>query len=350
MVKKIKRLVKRPKVDSPEYIEQAAENAPRITNRTVAEHREQVLSRARKYVLPLQHSKHQIVIITTTLFLVSVIAFFSYCVVALYRLQSNTVFLYRVTQVIPFPVARVGNNFVAYENYLFELRRYVHYYENQQATDFTDPNSKPQLDAYRQQALDKVVNDAYVKQLAARHGVTITDQELDEKIAVVRSQNRLGGSDEVFEDVLRDYYGWTTTDFRRSLKAEMLAEKVAAKLDTTAMPRAQEALAKLQSGADFAAVAAEYSEDGNTKDNGGEYGYPLERSNRNLDAQTTQVLFSMEPGQHSEIIGVGDGLEIVKNIERSGERIRAAHIFFRYEPISTYIDDLKDETAAQTYI
>lgn len=352
MVKhKIKRLIKRkPKVNSPEYIEQAAENAPRITNQTVAEHREQVLSRARRYVLPLEHSKHQIVVITTTLFLVSVVAFFSYCVLALYKFHSNTAFLYRVTQVLPFPVAKVGNNFVAYENYLFELRRYVHYYESQQETDFTDPKSKPQLDAYRKQALDKVVNDAYVKQLASKNDVSVSNEELDKEIELVRSQNRLGGSDQVFEDVLRDYYGWSIADFRRSLQAEMLSQKVAAKLDTTARSRAKAALAKLQAGTDFAAVAKEYSDDADTKERGGEYGYPIERSNRNLSAHTTETLFGLQPGGYSTIIEVNDGLEIVKNIDRSGEKIRAAHIFLRYEPITTHVDNLKSERKAQTFI
>jgi hypothetical protein len=189
------------------------EAVPRITNETVAAHREEVLSSARKYIYPLQHSKHRIVLISSSLFVLTVIIFFSYCTLALYRFQTRSTFLYRVTQVIPFPIARTGNRFVAYENYLFELRHYTHYYETQQRQDFNTEAGKQQLAEFRKRALDKIVNDVYIKQLADKNGITVTDREVDDQIAIVRNQNRLGGSDKVFEDVLKDYWGWTVDDF-----------------------------------------------------------------------------------------------------------------------------------------
>lgn len=350
MKSRIKKFIKRKKVDSAEYIEAAAENAPRITNETVAVHREEVLSSARKYILPLQHSKHQIVMVTSTLFIVTVVAFFTYCTLALYKFRTNSTFLYRVTQVIPFPVARVGGNFVAYENYLFELRRYTHYYENQQKTNFDDPKNKGQLENFKQIALDKVVNDAYVKELASKHNIAVSDKEVNAQIDVVRNQNRLGGSDKVFADVLKDYWGWSIDDFRRSLRQQMLAQKVVATLDTDTNKRAQDALAQLQGGVDFAAVAKQYSNDADTKDKGGEFGYPIDRTTRNVNPQTTDELFRLQPGQISGIITTGTGLEIVKNIEVNGDKIRAAHIMFNFKDINTYIDELKQQKKPQTYI
>ena len=96
----------------------ANEAAPRITNTTVAEHREEVLSSARKYIYPLQHSKHKIVLWSVSIFIITLVAFSAYCTAALYKLQSTSTFLYKVTEVIPFPIARIGNDFVAYENSL----------------------------------------------------------------------------------------------------------------------------------------------------------------------------------------------------------------------------------------
>src|SRR4051794_32643110 len=93
------------------------ESVPRITNETVAEHREKVLGSARKYIYPLQHSKHKIVLISTGLFIAALIAFFTYCTLSLYRFKSTSGFLYGVTKVMPFPIAKAGPDFVAYENY-----------------------------------------------------------------------------------------------------------------------------------------------------------------------------------------------------------------------------------------
>lgn len=341
---------RRKKVDSSEYIEKAAENAPRITNETVAVHREEVLSTARKYIMPLQHSKHQVVKITTTLFILVAVAFISYCILALYKFHSSSTFLYRVTQVIPFPIARAGDNFVAYENYLFELRRYTHYYENQQKTDFEDPTKREQLTQFKKQAQEKVVRDAYIKQLASQYKVSVSDKELDEQIALVREQNRLGGSDKVFEDVLKDYWGWSVADFRRSLHQQVLAQKVASTLEKTAKTQADAALAELKAGGDFAAIAKKYSTDPDTKERGGEFGFPIDRNTRSINAQTTEALFALKPGEYSAIITVPNGLEIVKNIETNGQRIRAAHIFFKFDDVEKYIKELKEKKKPQLYI
>ncbi len=326
------------------------ENVPRITNDTVAAHREEVIGAARKYIYPLQHSKHKIVLITTGITVAFLVIFTSYCLLALYRFQSNSTFLYRVTQVVPFPIARAGSDLVAYENYLFELRHYTHYYETQVKTDFDDPKNRPQLEEFKKRALDKVINDAYVKKLAKQHDITVSNQEVEDQIAIVRNQNRLGGSDRVFEDVLKDYWGWTVDDFKRSLSASLLAQKVVSTLDTETHERAAAAAAELKAGADFAEVAKKYSDDAATKDNGGEFGFPIDRANRNLTAQTTDALFKLQSGQVSDVVNIGTALEIVKNIEVNGEKVRGAHILFDFKDINDYINDLKEQQPARVYI
>ncbi|HSX45167.1 MAG TPA: SurA N-terminal domain-containing protein [Candidatus Saccharimonadales bacterium] len=347
MKKKIKDFLSRKKI---ELIETPVDGGERITNETVAAHREAMLGRARKYIYPLQHSKHRIVLVSTGLFIATVITFFSYCTLALYRFESSSTFLYRVTQVMPLPVARSGGHFIAYENYLFELRHYTHYYITQQKLDFNSSEGKQQLADFKRRALEKVINDNYIKQLAAQHKLSVSEREVDDAIAVVRSQNRLGASDKVFEDVLRDYWGWSLNDFKRSLRSELLAEKVAAVLDTDAAVRAQKALNELNGGADFAATAKKYSNDAATKDLGGEYGYPIDETSRTISSQATEALFKLKPGQHSGVVNTGLALEILKNIETNGDKIRAAHIVFYFKDINIYINDLKDKQHTRTYI
>lgn len=328
----------------------ANEGVPRITNETVAAHREQVLSSARKYIYPLQHSKHRIVIVSVTLFIIMIVGFFTYITLALYRFQTSSTFVYRVTQVIPFPAARTGGRFVAYENYLFELRHYMHYYENQQELDFDSEAGQKQLAAYKRRALDKVVNDAYVKQLAERHSVSVSNQEVDDQLKIVRAQNRLGSSESVFEDVLKDFWGWSVDDFKRSLRQQILTQKVLAVLDTETNDKARTALRELRAGADFAATAQKYSDDPATKDNGGEFAAMIGRASPELTAQTTDALFALEPGQISDVINIGYALEIVKTIEKTPDRVRGAHILFNFKDINTFINDLKDQQPARAYI
>ncbi|HSW99832.1 MAG TPA: hypothetical protein VLH38_02230, partial [Patescibacteria group bacterium] len=115
MKHKIKRLLKRVpghKPEPEESLQEAIHNIPRITNETVAEHREEVLSSARKYIYPLQHSLRRIVAISTSIFAVLLLGFFVYCLLALYRFDSTSTFIYRVSQVLPFPVAHSCGQYV----------------------------------------------------------------------------------------------------------------------------------------------------------------------------------------------------------------------------------------------
>lgn len=346
----MKRLMKKLKFRKKAGAPATESNVERITTDTIAEHREEVISSARKYIYPLQHSKHRILLISTSVIIASIIGFFAYCTVSLYRLHSTSTFLYRVTQVLPLPVAKAGKEYVAYENYLFELRHYTHYYQSQLKLDFNSVAGKAQLDAFQKQALDKVVSDAYIKQLAEKYNITVSDKEVNEQIAVVREQNRLGGSDQVFEDVLRDYWGWTVDDFRRSLRAQLLAQKVVATLDTETKQRANSALDELNKGTEFAAVAKKYTDDTATKDNGGDFG-TVDKTNRDLTAQTTDTLFATKQGEYSGIINIGYSLEIVKNIEQvSPSKVHGAHILFNFKEVSFYLNDIKQQEKTHTFI
>ena len=319
--------------------QEASGRLPRITNETVAEHREEVLSGARKYIYPLQHSKHKIVLVTTTLFILAFLTFTTYCVVSLYKLQNTSTFLYRVTQVVPFPIARTGTHFVSYENYLFELRHYMHYYETQQKIGFDTESGKQQLDDYKRRSLDKVINDAIIKQIAHEQGISVSDQEVEEQITLARNQNRLGGSSRVFEDVIKEYYGWTINDFKRSLRLQILEQKVTAQLDQEAQAKLDAVKAELNNGRPFADVAKQYSDDESTKANGGDFG-TIDKANTAVSPQTTQVLFNQAAGTVSDAIVIsydtGYAYEIIKTNEVTGDKAKGSHIIIRIKDINSF--------------
>lgn len=327
---------------------------PQITTETIAEHREEVLSGARKFIYPLQHSKHRIVVITVSLVVAASIGLLIYCLLGMYKLYQHNAFLYRVTQVVPFPIAKAGDDFVAYENYLFELRRYAHYHETQRQGEF---GGEKQLDAFRQQALDYTIRNAYVKDLARENGVKVTNKEVDIRITEVRNQNRLGGNNKVFADVLQNYWGWSVNDFKRSLKQEILAQKVAAKLDVETSQRAQDALAQVRAGADFPELAKKVSDDKSAKDNGGDFGFAITKTNPNVPPEVVAAIFKLKSGQTSDIIlsspvlaGTAPTLQIIKVIENNDSTATAQHIVFNLKDINIFIEERKKAKPVQKYV
>ncbi len=369
---KIKRRLRKAKQIVPEVVAEKAanlnplnrsdnsstgpDNVPKITTENIGEHREEVLKGARKYIYPLAHSKRTIIKVTASVIILAIVSLLVYCSLALYKFYQYNTFVYRVTQVVPFPIARAGGHLVDYENYLFELRHYVHYYEQQQQRDFAGADHGQLID-FRRQALQNVINQAYIKQLAGQNHVGVSNKEVNQRLAEVRSQNRLGGNNKVFEDVLRSYWGWSISDFKRSLKQEILSEKVAAALDTAANARAHEALKQLKAGSDFAILAKAVSEDPSAKNNGGDYGGAFTKTNPNVPPEIINALFDMKVGQFSDIIlaspvlaSQGPSLQIVKLTSVKGDTVTAQHIVFSLQDVSTYVKPLQVQKPYHDYV
>ena len=89
------------------------EQAPpsRITNETVAEHRERILAGGRKFKYPVQYARHKLVF---NAIIISVAAAILLAVIAwwqLYPMQNSSALMYRITLLLPLPVAQVdGEN------------------------------------------------------------------------------------------------------------------------------------------------------------------------------------------------------------------------------------------------
>lgn len=152
MIDKAKHLLSRGQKGAKEETKTAV--APsQVTNETIAAHREEVLGSARKYIYPLQASKHRVVKASISVVILAIVTFFIICCFELYKFQSTSGFMYDVTEVVPFPVAFEGTHVVSYNSYLFELRRYMHYYQTQQNVNFSSASGQSQPASLRQRAM-----------------------------------------------------------------------------------------------------------------------------------------------------------------------------------------------------
>lgn len=331
--------------------EASLQNVPRITNETVAEHRETVLKGARKYKYPLEHSKHMIVKITSGVLGVALVTFLVYTLLSLYKFQSTGEFTYSITQVAPFPVAKVGGKFVSYESYLFELRRYMHYYETQQKVDFTSERGKGQLEAYKPQALQKVIDELYVKKLAKENDVTVSSSEVDTAVRALRIQNQLGEDDRELAAVTQKFFNWSLSDLKRRVKQELLAQKVAAKLDKESHDKAADILKQIRGGGDFAALATQYSDDAGTKANGGQYAdTAITVSSTSVHPNIVSQLQRMKTGDVSDVLTTPTSFEIVKLLGDEGGKYKAAHIEIKFKPVTDFTAPLEKKQPAQRFI
>ena len=74
----------------------------------VEERREEVLARGRKFKYPLQYAKHKLVINTVIIGIVAVFLMMTAGNFALYKFQDTGDIMYRISRLIPVPVAEIS--------------------------------------------------------------------------------------------------------------------------------------------------------------------------------------------------------------------------------------------------
>jgi len=79
---------------------------------------------------------------------------------------------------------------------------------------------------------------------------------------------------------------------------------------------------KLNSGADFAQLAMDYSEDMNSAATGGDLGYVPESALNQSDPQLKKIVLQLKPGEVSPPIQLKDGVRILKLITRESPGLR----------------------------
>lgn len=177
---------------------------------------------------------------------------------------------------------------------------------------------------YEQQVLDLLIEQELIRQLGASQGVVVTDEEVDTVINELITENGA------------DYFnGWlagnlyTIDEFREVIRQDLLTNRVvqpvvdsvpsatqhvhARHILTNTQQSADEALARLLAGEDFAALSAEYSVDVTTKNNGGDLGW-FPRGGL-LVPEVEDVAFGMQPGETSAVFETAWGFHIVQTLE-----------------------------------
>lgn len=330
----------------------AEESTPaRVTNESIAQHREEVLKGARRFIYPLKASKHRIAIVSSIIIGLVLICFLATSWYLLYKRQETGDFTYRVSQILPWPIARVNGEFVRYEEYLFELRHNVHYLATQENVDFSTEEGQLQLAGLKQQAYENTINATVVRQMAQEYGVSVSQEEVTQQIDLIRSSGGIGDSSQTLEDTLKDFYDWGVNDLRRVIRGQLLKQKLLPVLDTQVRPDAEAALADVQDGGDFKAIAKSQSDDVLTKDKGGELGFIL-RSNTDIPPQLVERAFSLKAGEVSpELVETLFGLHIVKTLEfRSNDEAKVAHIFFSFKDIDEFVTERRAELGISNYV
>ena len=159
------------------------------------------------------------------------------------------------------------------------------------------------------------INDEEIKDYYDRHPADFMTPERVKLAYIELSRDELANSIQVTDDDLKSYYEQTKVDYTQPSTRDIAHilivtnEKVT---DAEAKKKIDEIYKKVESGADFAALAKKYSEDPGSAKEGGDLGY---NSPGNFVKEFDEVAFSLKKGEVSKPFKTQFGYHIVKVLD-----------------------------------
>lgn len=322
----------------------------RITNETVAEHRERILAGGRRFKYPMQYARHKLVINAILITIAAIIALVALGWWQLYLAQNTTTFFYRVTRAIPVPVATVEGRWVSYADYLMYYRGSTHYLQQNEPLNLQGKGAQLQIDYNKRESLRNAELDTYVAQLANQLHIQITSEQIDQDIKDARNTSNGPISQETYDASTLSILGWTPGENRQVIKNNLARVAVSYAIDTMARQQAEKAASLLAApDADFKKVADQLGGDGAAKVEAGVSGFvPL----TNRDDGRSAAAAKLQKGQVSGVIKTqtADGYYFVKLIDKTDTQLNYAYLKIPLTVLNSQFAKLKDEHKIQEFI
>lgn len=323
----------------------SSKNEHKTEKEKLEERREEVLSQGRKFKYPMQFAKHRLVFITVIIAVLAAVLAGVLGWVALYKTQTTSDIIYRLTTVIPVPVAKIDGEPVRYSDYLMIYRSSITPVEQQNGT-FSNAQSDEESfrDYYKRTALNEAEDYTYAIKLANQMNLKVTEEQIDQAFDEHRKLGGTERSKESFLKVLEDNFNLSEREYRRMLYLSLIKTEVSKKIDANATKLAEEAYAKVKQGEDFKAVADAL---------GLEYTSTNELIDiKNVDGGRSDRAYTMAPGEISEIFvsDNGDCYYILKLVEKSDGKVNYVSITVPFTEFNNRLKNVREENRVEEYI
>lgn len=321
----------------------------RITNETVAEHRERILAGGRRFKYPVQYARHKLVFNTVIITISALIILTLVGWWQLYIVQNTNTFFYQVARILPLPVATVDGEQVRYGDYLMYLRSSLHYLRQSEQINLSTKDGQRQADFIKRQSMDNVIADAYAQKLARERGIVIKDSQIDQVIAQDRDTANGRISQEAYDASALTILNWLPNEYRQDAKSKLIRQEVAYAIDTYALKTQQQAAQLLAQSAELERVAEQLGGDGDGKVTVGTSGLvPL----TNRDGGLSTAAAKLQPGQVSPVIKTttGDGYYFVKLLEKTDTQINYAFLRVPLTELNKRLSAVKKDGKIKEYI
>jgi hypothetical protein len=322
----------------------------RITTETIAQHRERILAGGRRFKYPVQYARHKLVFNAIIITVATLIVLVGVGYWQLYPAQNTSDFMYRVTLVLPVPVAKIDGQPVLYSDYLMKYRSSIHYLSTKERVNLSTPDGKRQSDFVKSQAMDDALADAYAMKLAKAHNVTVTDAELQAFLTQQRSSTDGVVSEATYDAVILDYYGWSPSEYAHAMQTKLLRQKVSFAIDTDADTVSKAVGATIAGGnTDLKSVAVAVNTTAKVQVVYGALGWVPKT---NQDGGLAAAAAKLQKGQISPIIKstTGEGYYYIKLLDINDTQVNYEYVHIPLTAFMKQLQAAKDQKKVQEFI
>jgi hypothetical protein len=323
----------------------------RITSDTVAQHRERILAGGRKFKYPIQYARHKLVINAIIISIVSMVVVTIIGWWQLYSAQNTSEFIYSITKVIPVPVATVDGQPVLYSDYLMKYLSSVHYLEQKEQLSLKTDDGKRQIEYIKQQSMQDAIADAYAAKLARSMGITVSNVELQGFLKAQRQSNSGEISEQTYNAVILDYYGWTPDEYNHATGQKLLRQKVAFAMDKGAKNLVSGITTSLKdnSAASFQALVATAPEQSGTKAVYGASGWvPKDNQDGGLAIEAAKLTKTQISSAIKSTIG--DGYYFIRLLDINDDQVSYEYIKIPLTAFTKSLNSITNTKKVDKYI
>ena len=313
----------------------------------VDERREEVLAKGRKFKYPLQWTRYRVVTNTILIAFVVVGIIFASGYLALYQFNMTDDMLFRITKILPVPVARVDGEAVRFSDYLMFYRSSMTSIVRQSAQVHSESSLEALALQYKKEALLEAEKYAYALKLARESEITVKPEEVQQEF---ERHLKIGGverSEASFMKIVEENFGLSRDEYERMLYLTLMKAKVEAEIDTTANGLANRVESLLsENGGDFKAVAEALSGEVQYEETGGLV------SSMNIDGGRASEAIRLSPGEQSgKFVSLnGDGLYFVKLLDKTDTEVNFISIKVPFTEFALRFENLKKDAKIEEYV
>ena len=310
----------------------------RITNDTVAQHREKVLAAGRQHKYPIQYTKRRLVWITMFVSVAILAIFVGLGWAQLYLWKDTSDIAYRITKILPLPVANIDGENANYSDYLLYHRSSLAVLQTQGQSD-----QKDKVKFYQNQSINKALEVAYAKRLARENNITVDDNKVQDLIKKQQESSKLSQS--AYESVVKDNLHWSMDELKIAMKYTLLKQEVSFKIDKTADDLVSTIQNKVKSGKSLKDIADEMG-------NKVQPVFNLSVSTDNSDGGLTKSATLLAKGKISEPVKTlaGDGYYFVTLNSLEDNMVNYSYVKVPLTEFNSQFNYLKNNNKVKYFI